>query len=502
MLLPSTFTSRLNTNYVPSDSEIEEIRAALAEPLQQLAVLDERIAQMQAALDAVIAERASLKDEINLHKALISPFRRIPQDILEEIFISCLPIRHNALVNAREAPLLLGHVCSYWRAVSHSMPMLWTSLHIPWATPAPDSIPKFAEMIRAWLGRSANSQLSLSITYSGIQSTIEESLLAEFYRLRHLELGVHSGMNGSMIREDSGPEFWSNIDLLRVGSLREISLHLRADPMRLPLPWAQLTHLDLSCYMTWPANAGDWEGGLRSSEVVEILRRCERLVKCSLHITPVDTFQCPPSATAPELQSLFLTESAEIPQVLDCLYLPSLQHLRLAHHFASACDKDHFLRAVGRHTDFLTSVDLTTLLFSSDTLTEFFRLVPRLRRLCLRLGSGVGLERTLVDDSLLSQLIPTPSSAGFCPLLAEVEFDLCAAFSDDLLYDFIRARMNSPHPLELVDVEFEREKYRDIAPELEPFIVSGRLRLFLEYTMPDQWRYRPREGLSMLSAFN
>jgi hypothetical protein len=49
MFVQSTFTSRLNTNYVPSDSEVDEIRAALAEPLQQLSVLDERIARMQAS---------------------------------------------------------------------------------------------------------------------------------------------------------------------------------------------------------------------------------------------------------------------------------------------------------------------------------------------------------------------------------------------------------------------------------------------------------------------
>ncbi|KAJ7080531.1 hypothetical protein C8R44DRAFT_539592, partial [Mycena epipterygia] len=70
-------------------------------------------------------QRISLKDEIDGYKALISPARCIPQDVLEEIFFSCLPTTHNALINAREAPLLLGHICSYWRGISHSMPKLW-----------------------------------------------------------------------------------------------------------------------------------------------------------------------------------------------------------------------------------------------------------------------------------------------------------------------------------------------------------------------------------------
>ncbi|KAJ7701446.1 hypothetical protein B0H17DRAFT_924534, partial [Mycena rosella] len=93
----------------------------LTAPLHQLSLLDERITQMQAAMDE-LAERASLKAEIDQHQALASPVRRIPQDVLEAIFAICLPVANNALIDAREAPLLLGNICSYWRGVTHSMP--------------------------------------------------------------------------------------------------------------------------------------------------------------------------------------------------------------------------------------------------------------------------------------------------------------------------------------------------------------------------------------------
>ncbi|KAJ7701444.1 hypothetical protein B0H17DRAFT_924670, partial [Mycena rosella] len=129
MFVESNFTSRLTTNYVPSDAEVEEIRTALTAPLEQLSLLDERIEQMQATMDELFAERASLKAEIDQHEALISPVRRIPQDVLEAIFAACLPVENNALIDAREAPLLLGHICSYWRGVAHSMPTLWKAIH-------------------------------------------------------------------------------------------------------------------------------------------------------------------------------------------------------------------------------------------------------------------------------------------------------------------------------------------------------------------------------------
>ncbi|KAJ7439206.1 hypothetical protein FB451DRAFT_1059801, partial [Mycena latifolia] len=140
----SMFATKLNTNYVSSDAEVGEIHNALIEPLQQLAVLDEHITRMQEAMNELIAERAALEAEIKEHKALLSPIRRIPQDIPETIFAACLPTAHNAIINAGEAPLLLGHICSYWRSVAHSMSTLWASIYIPWAslffgrTPAPD----------------------------------------------------------------------------------------------------------------------------------------------------------------------------------------------------------------------------------------------------------------------------------------------------------------------------------------------------------------------------
>ncbi|KAJ7913573.1 hypothetical protein B0H13DRAFT_1612457 [Mycena leptocephala] len=70
-----------------------------------------------------------LKEDIDAHIALASPIRRLPE-ILQEIFLSRLPTKHNAVIDTREAPLLLGYICSYWR-VSYAMPRLWTGLCIP-----------------------------------------------------------------------------------------------------------------------------------------------------------------------------------------------------------------------------------------------------------------------------------------------------------------------------------------------------------------------------------
>ncbi|KAJ6583997.1 hypothetical protein DFH09DRAFT_1144003 [Mycena vulgaris] len=529
MFIESTFSSKLDTNYVPSDAEVEEIQTALTEPFRQLSLLDERIAQLQAAVNELLAERATLKDEIDRYRALISPVRRIPQDVLEGIFFACLPTHHNSLINAREAPLLLGHICSYWRCVAHSMPTLWASLHIPYINPSfasvsapPDLIPRFVDVTQAWLARSGTSPVSLSVAYSDIHPVLKQPLQPVFRRLRHLEVEVGTGMHQSMGQfwgaadefpaleslkihggEYCDPMFWTTVGLLNVFALRRVSLRLPVNPMTLPLLWGELTELDLKCYMTWAPNTGGWRGGLGMHDVLDILRRCEKLVKCRLHVTRMDAFEGRASAAVPHLQSLTISEVLDAPGMLDCLHLPRLRHLALDLFPDASCDKNHFLRAVTRHTDFLTSVSFTTQLFSAATLLGFLRLVPSLRELRLRriLQLDPDQEKTQIDDAILQQLTPTPADPGLCPLLTDLELERCALFSDDVLAGFITARMRSPHPLEWVTVDFDRAAQRDIGPELEPFTAEGALHLCLEYYSPlKPWKYNPRDGLSGITT--
>ncbi|KAJ7238564.1 hypothetical protein B0H12DRAFT_1025597, partial [Mycena haematopus] len=121
----SPFAHRLNTNYVPSDSEISEIRAVLLDPENELAHIDARIEEMEIALAQLKEQRALLKGPIDAHRALISPLRRVPEDVLIEIFLLCLPSEHNALIDPAEAPLVLGRICRHWRSVAYSAPRLW-----------------------------------------------------------------------------------------------------------------------------------------------------------------------------------------------------------------------------------------------------------------------------------------------------------------------------------------------------------------------------------------
>ncbi|KAJ7677611.1 hypothetical protein B0H17DRAFT_944665, partial [Mycena rosella] len=125
MLSESPFASKLATNYWPEDVEILDIKALLVEPAQRLKCLDDEITDLQAALDSLREERGRIEAYVDAHKALISPARRLPFDIIQEIFLACIPAHRNCAMSSSEAPVLLGRICSSWRTISLSTPRLW-----------------------------------------------------------------------------------------------------------------------------------------------------------------------------------------------------------------------------------------------------------------------------------------------------------------------------------------------------------------------------------------
>ncbi|KAJ6489029.1 hypothetical protein C8R45DRAFT_827012 [Mycena sanguinolenta] len=142
------FATRLGTNYCPTDQEVLEIRSFLAEPTRRLKSLDDDIANLQKSIDKLVEERDGLKTYVDAHQVLISPVRRLPRDIVQEIFVACIPIHRNCVMSANEAPILLGRICSAWRSVSLYTPQLWASLHV--VEPQP---PKLRDVYEAKAGQ-------------------------------------------------------------------------------------------------------------------------------------------------------------------------------------------------------------------------------------------------------------------------------------------------------------------------------------------------------------
>lgn len=173
------FSQYFGTNFTPSDVELAQIRDIIQEPTT-------RIASIQHEINEFRKTEASLEASVRDYRILMSPFRRLPDDVLRSIFIACLIVREDRLptMSNKEAPILLTHVSRRWREISHTTPRLWASLHVPippiMTMDNHEDPPRFSaqkecsvkitalrvEAVDAWLKRSGACKLSISL-YDG-----------------------------------------------------------------------------------------------------------------------------------------------------------------------------------------------------------------------------------------------------------------------------------------------------------------------------------------------
>jgi len=77
--------------------------------------LDGEITRLNAVLDGLTRKRDALQTYTHLHTALVAPIRRLPPEVLSEIFL-CYNDENNVLyIRLNKVPLLVGGVCSRWR---------------------------------------------------------------------------------------------------------------------------------------------------------------------------------------------------------------------------------------------------------------------------------------------------------------------------------------------------------------------------------------------------
>ncbi|KAJ6580756.1 hypothetical protein B0H19DRAFT_982308, partial [Mycena capillaripes] len=124
----------LNTNEAPEDAEIPFIQSVIWNTDSPLAHLDAEILKLQEKLMQLEEERTSLSGYIARNKAILSPIRRIPPEVLGEVFSWTLPSITDALSRGRfdmeASPWVLTQICSRWRAISLSTSSLWSCITI------------------------------------------------------------------------------------------------------------------------------------------------------------------------------------------------------------------------------------------------------------------------------------------------------------------------------------------------------------------------------------
>ncbi|KAJ7354484.1 hypothetical protein DFH08DRAFT_1077185 [Mycena albidolilacea] len=523
MGLSSPFASRLGTNYIPPDGEVLEIQSLLVEP---------------KAISELNEERSSVADYVDAHRALISPVRRLPLDMLQEIFVACLPTHRNCVMSASEAPVLLGRICSSWRTVSLSTARLWARLHIvePAALEGVPSLDIIREqkhvqrvgIAKAWLERSGQCPLSISVAgsmppdptppqYSGT-NLILQTLIPFASRWQDISLAVSlptleslSSITGNDVpilktlnvkefreRSEQPSPQWGSFGLLHGPNISSFScLRSKSEPLGFSLRWDQLTSLSLTSVF-------DLAPHVTSDLAVAIFSKCPRLETCRLVVSDYDESPVvEPWRSILELPCLLSLDIhcygspvTRIGGLFSYILLPELRHLGLRG-FLAPEDSDNFTYFLfPTISPRLESLEVDTQLFNKQALVALLTTLSSTIR-HLRFTGRQG-HPSLIEDAALAALIPSesPERSFSCPILQEFRLICAHGVSDEALLRFIKARMSiQPPTLHRVELEFVRRIQLDIRPDIQPFLDAG-LEVDLNYPPAFRLSLSPWAGLA------
>ncbi|KAF7317413.1 hypothetical protein HMN09_00477700 [Mycena chlorophos] len=176
------------SNIPPADIDISLTRSALTEIKHRLSTLNTSIDTLRSALDAQKAAYKSVKRTQRAMKSVLSPIRRLPAEILGEIFV------HYTKNNEGTAPWKLGHICHSWRIVALGLPALWAEVHVLYDA----GTTRKREATAAQLSLCSAAPLSFRITFaysrpfSPLVAAFPASLPAEVSVDKVHALSIHS----------------------------------------------------------------------------------------------------------------------------------------------------------------------------------------------------------------------------------------------------------------------------------------------------------------------
>ncbi|KAJ7081009.1 hypothetical protein C8R44DRAFT_653378, partial [Mycena epipterygia] len=117
--------------------QLPSLLSSLSDQLRQY---DEKIAELEGELQQMAVDRTALQSEYNDSRSLLAPVRRLPSEILAEIFAEacrsnsgiCPPVEEQSLLEsftierlANHSLLTLSQVCARWHSIAICTPLFW-----------------------------------------------------------------------------------------------------------------------------------------------------------------------------------------------------------------------------------------------------------------------------------------------------------------------------------------------------------------------------------------
>lgn len=267
-------------NLPPGDCDAAQFRATRELAERNLAAIKALVERMRKSLYKMQEEEWDMATIAALHKRALSPLRRLPNELLREIFLFAV-VDNPASLDARIGPWPISQVCGSWRSIVLSTPRLWSSILIhcplkkvansPWSQFDTEItyrdakfIPKSSiPILKTILTRSSVTLLDIvfDITIPSMMSQaalLIPSLTKVCRRWRSIHLKALHGLVKYFDQAKSNVDFLEELMIdvrcfsasdearlfetfLRAPKLRKVCLG-RYPRLKLRLPWPQITH--------------------------------------------------------------------------------------------------------------------------------------------------------------------------------------------------------------------------------------------------------------------
>ncbi|KAJ7488842.1 hypothetical protein FB451DRAFT_1080292, partial [Mycena latifolia] len=160
---PVDLTRLLTSNDIPEVSETASVLHVVSHTCSRIDLLDAQIERVRATLAKLSKERDETEERLRVHKAIMSPVRRVPPELLCQIFSLTLPwSRRINGQDVHQPPWRLGHVCAYWRHAAITYPALWRTFHVAHSPKSPITDRYPLSMLETTFLRSGNSPLHVT----------------------------------------------------------------------------------------------------------------------------------------------------------------------------------------------------------------------------------------------------------------------------------------------------------------------------------------------------
>ncbi|KAF7319588.1 F-box domain-containing protein [Mycena chlorophos] len=221
---PSELHRLLASNEVPTTSEERTLRAVLEDHRAHAAALTIQIDHQLSILRELTEKRDEVNEAIHGINTALAPVRRLPAEVLGEVFLWALKSYHPQ--GGTRAPWYLGQVCRSWRSIALYLPRLWSKVVIHDAQhESEQTLRKWKREIEEQLARSAATPLSVFIAWR----TPQPENLAQYGELVELVV-AHC-------------ERWRRFGVMSLGDINGLLTLL--EPAQGRLPHLERLHLQL-----------------------------------------------------------------------------------------------------------------------------------------------------------------------------------------------------------------------------------------------------------------